>query len=86
MASEKGTCSWLNAVPLSKLGFDLTTEFREGIALRYAWEAKNTPAICPCVKDFSLMPDLHCAKGGYTHLRHNEIRDVFANLMDRCPD
>ena len=57
-------------------------QFRDGIALRYTWEAKNTPAICPCGKDFSLTHALHCAKGGYTHLRHNEIRDVFANLMD----
>ena len=23
-----------------------------------------------------------CAKGGYTHIRHNEIRDTFANLMN----
>ena len=83
LASEKGASSWLNALPLSKHGFDLTkTEFRDGIALRYTWEAKNTPAICSCGKEFSLTHALHCAKGGYTHLRHNKIRDVFANLMD----
>ena len=30
---------------------------------------------------------LHCAKGGYTHIRHNEIRDTFANLMNEvCHD
>ena len=83
LASEKGASSWLNALPLSKHGFDLTkTKFRDGIALRYTWEGKNTPAICPCGKKFSLTHALHSAKGGYTHLRHNEIRDVFANLMD----
>ena len=82
-ASEKGASSWLNALPLSKHGFDLTkTEFGDGIALRYTWEAKNTPAICPYGKEFSLTHALHCAKGGYTHLRHNEIRDLFANLVD----
>ena len=83
LASEKGASSWLNALPLSKHGFDLTkTEFRDGIALRYTWEAKNTPAICPFGKEFSLTHALPCAKGGYTHLRHNESRDVFANQMD----
>ena len=83
LASEKGASSWLNVVPLSKHGFDLTkTEFRDGIALRYTWEAKNTLAICPWGKEFSLNHALHCAKVGYTHLRHHEIRDVFANLMD----
>ena len=85
---EKGASSWLNALPLSKHGFNLTkTEFRDGIALRYTWEAKNTPAICTYGKEFSLTHALHCAKGGYTHLRHNEIRDVFSNLMDdACHD
>ena len=83
LASEKGASSWLNALPLSKHGFDLTkTEFRDGIALRYTWEAKNTPAICPGGKEFSITHALHCAKSGYTHLRDNEIKDVFANLMD----
>ena len=74
LASEKEASSWLNALPLSKHGFDLTkTEFRDGIALRY-WEAKNTPAICPYGKEFSLTHALHCAKSGCTHLRHNEIK------------
>ena len=36
LASEKQASSWLNELPLSKHGFDLTkTEFRDGIALRY---------------------------------------------------
>ena len=52
LASEKGASSWLNALPLSKHGFDLTkTEFGDGIALRYTWEAKNTPAICHAGKN-----------------------------------
>ena len=49
LASEKGASSWLNAFPLSKHDFHLTkNEFRDGIAVRYTWEAKNTPAKCPC--------------------------------------
>ena len=83
LALGKGASSWLNSLPLLKHGFDLTkTEFRDGIELRYTWEAKNTPAICQCGKKFSLTHGLHCAKGGLTHLQHNEIIDVFANLMD----
>ena len=83
LASEKGASGWLKALPLSKHGFDLTkTQLRDGIALRYTWEAKNAPAICPCGKKFSLTHALHCAKGGYMHLRHNEIREVFAKLID----
>ena len=38
VASDEGSSSWLNALPLSKHGFDLRkTEFRDGIALRYTW-------------------------------------------------
>ena len=30
---------------------------------------------------------MHCPKGGYTIIRHNEIRDAFANLMSEvCRD
>ena len=57
LASEKGASSWLNALPLSEHGFDLTkTELRDGIALRCTWEAKNTPAICPCGREFYIAP------------------------------
>ena len=83
LASVKGASSYLNVLPLSKHGFDLTkTEFCDRMVLRYTWEAKNLPAICPFGKEFSLTHALHCAKGGYTHLRHNEIKDAMANLMD----
>ena len=88
LASEKGASSWLNALPLKRYGFTLTkTEFRDGLAIRYGWEPKNIPASCRCRETFNLAHALHCAKGGYTHMRHNEIRDTFANLMkDVCFD
>ena len=83
LASEKGASSCLNALPLPKHVFDLPkNEFLDGIALRYTWEAKNTPAKCPCGKEFSHTHALLGATGAYTHLRHNEIRDLFAKWMD----
>ena len=83
LASEEEASSWLNALPLSKHGFDLTTtEFRDGIALRYTSEATDIPALCPHGIEVSLTHALHCARGGYSRLRHNEIRDVFADLID----
>ena len=57
------------------------------IYLRYGWEPTKTPLTCECGADFNLTHALHCAKGGYTHIRHNEIRDTFANLMNEvCHD
>ena len=88
LSSEKGASSWLNALPLQRYGFTLTkSDFRDGLAIRYGWEPKNTPSLCPCGEPFTMSHALHCAKAGYTHLRHNEIRDTFAKLMDEvCHD
>ena len=88
LASGEGSSSLLNALPLERYGFNLTKgEFRDGLCFRYSWEPTNTPAKCPCSQKFSLAHALHCPKGGYTFMRHNEIRDTFANLMDKvCHD
>ena len=87
LSSEKGASSWLNALPLQKHGFAQTkSEFRDGLALRYGWEQKNLPISCACGEHF-MSHASHCAKGGYTHLRHNNIRDTFAKLIgDVCND
>ena len=86
--SEKGASSWLAALPLKQHDFTLTkSEFRNGHALRYGWEPKNLPAECPCGEHFTIAHYLNCGKGGYTHMRHDEIRDTFANIMkDFCFD
>ena len=82
LSIEKGASSWLNTLPLKRYHFDLTkTEFRDGLALRYGWEPLKTPALCPCGELFSLSHSLQCNKGGYTQMRHNEIRDTFASVM-----
>ena len=87
LSSEKRASSWLNALPLQKYGFALTkSEFRDGLVLRYGWEPKNLPISCACGEPF-MSHALHCAKGGYTHLRHNKFRDTFAKILgDVCND
>ena len=87
-ASEKGATAWLNKLPLKRYGFQLNkSEFRDGLSLRYGWNPKNAPLNFPCEETFSLTHALHCPKGGYTIVRHNEIRDTFANLMSEvCRD
>ena len=74
LAKEKGASCWLNALPLKKYHFDLTkSEFRDGIALRYGWEPVKLPSNCACNEPFTVSHALHCPKGGYTHIRHNDI-------------
>ena len=87
-ASVKGASPWLNVLPLKRYGFQLNkSDFRDGLSRRYSWNPKNAPLNCPCGEIFSLTHALHCPKGGYTIVRHNEIRDTFANLMSEvCRD
>ena len=88
LASENGASNWLNALPLNRYNFNLNkSEFRDGIYLRYGWEPTKTPLTCACGADFYLAHALHHAKGGHADIRHNEIRDTFANLMKEvCHD
>ena len=88
LASEKGASYRLNALPQSRYNFNLNkAEFRDGIYLRYGWEPTKTPLTCACGPSFNLTLVLHCAKGGYTHIRLNEVRDTFTNLVNQvCHD
>jgi len=76
---EPGASSWLSVLPLREHGFVLNKgEFRDALALRYAWQLRNTPQTCVCGVDFSVNHALTCKRGGFTTLRHNEVRDLLA--------
>ena len=87
-ASQKGASNWLSVLPLKKYNFPLNKlEFKDGLHLRYGWEPPKIPHTCPCGQLFTLTHSIQCPKVGYTHLRHNEIRDTFATLLDEvCHD
>ena len=88
LADKKGASNWLKALPLSRYNFNLKkSEFRDDIYWIYGWEPTKTPLTRVCGAKFNLTHALHCAKCGCTHIRHNEIRDTFANLMNEvCYD
>ena len=80
--SEKGASSWLNALPLKCKDFHLTkNEFWDALNMRYGFQIKRLPSTCACGKDFSIEHSLSCLKGGYVNLRHNTIRNQFAELL-----
>ena len=87
---EKGSSSWLSALPLQDQGFNLNKgEFRDALSLRYGWQLKNTPHYCRCGKSFSTDHAMTCPLGGLPIARHNEIRDVTAQWLPRtanCQD
>ena len=82
LAKEKGASTWLTALPLKEHGFLLhKAAFHDAMALRYGWSPSNLPSKCDCGSNFTVENALSCAKGGFPCIRHNEIRDLTANLL-----
>ena len=80
--SKKGVSSWLTTLPLSEHGYLLNKrEFRDALALRYDWPILDLPETCICGKEFTVEHAMCCPRGGFPTLRHNEVRDLLADLM-----
>ena len=62
LAQEKGSSSWLTALPVQEHGFSLhKTAFQDALALRYGWLPTRTPSgsLCMCMAVHSLLI-MHC--------------------------
>jgi len=82
VASEKGASSWLHTRPLESQGYYLSpNEFRDAVALRMAWNPADLPKICQCGVDYTVTHALSCQLGGFPTHRHNETRDLLADVM-----
>ena len=54
---------------------------------RYDWDPSSLPQYCSCGAKFSVEHSFTCPNGGFPSLRHNEIRDLTANLLSEvCHD
>ena len=79
----------LTVVPLQEMGFNLNKrEFRDAIKLRYDWPIEDIPTRCACGDIFSVDHTMVCIeKGGFIIRRHNELRDLEADLLSMaCND
>ena len=66
----------------TRLGYALhKSAFRDALCLRYGWHPSNLPLQCTCGKQFSVEHALSCSHGGFPSIRHNELRDITAELM-----
>jgi len=88
LASQKGASNWLTTLPIEEFGFTLYKgAFHDAMALRYDWKLSHTPSNCACGKKFTVEHAFTCPKGCFPILRHNEIRDLTANLLTEvCHD
>ena len=82
--SEIGSSSWLTVLPLQDQGFHLhKQEFWDALHLRYGWKLTDTPGHCVCGSPFTPDHAMICRHGGLTFVRHNEIRDLTADWLDK---
>ena len=82
LALEKGASNWLTVIPLKEMNFNLNKrEFRDAIKLRYDLEITDMPAICTCGDLFTVDHAMVCRRGGLIIQRHNEIRDLEAEML-----
>ena len=88
LASEKGASNWLSVLPVEEHGFHLSKgDFRDALCMRYGWMLPNLPSKCVCGSAFNVDHAMVCSKGGFPTLRHNEIRDITADLLTQvCHD
>ena len=83
LAYEKGTSNWLTVIPLKDMDFGLNKrEFRDAVRLRYGWPIPDNPSVCVCGSIFTVEHAMICRRGGLVIQRHNEIRDLQAELLD----
>ncbi|XP_068704061.1 uncharacterized protein [Montipora foliosa] len=88
LAQEKGSSVWLTVLPLQEQGFNLSKrEFRDAVKLRYDWPFDDIPSICACGENFTVDHAMICKRGGFVIQRHNELRDLEADLLSMvCSD
>lgn len=87
-AVERGASSLLNVFPMSDMDFTLNKrEFRDAVKLSYDWPIPECPSICVCGANFSVDHAMVCKRGGIVIQRHNELRDLEAELFEMvCSD
>ena len=85
MASQRGASSWLTARPLGEYDFSLSKrDFRDGLHVRYGKRPADLPQRCACGEKFDLQHALDCKTGGFVHMRHDHIRNLFAELFTKA--
>ena len=81
-ATENGASIWLTVLPIKRNGFFLEKQaFWDGIHIRYNIPLERLPTKCVCGFPFDLQHAFSCPKGGLVIARHNEIRDITAEIL-----
>ena len=80
---ESGASMWLTVLPIKQHGFFLEKQaFWDAIRIRYGIPLNKLPSQCVCGCPFSLQHAFSCPKGGFIITRHNEVRDLTAEILN----
>ena len=72
-----------SAAMIDVMDFDLNKrEFRDAVRLRYDWPIPDNPTVCVRGSMFTVDHAMICQRRGLVIQRHNEIRDLQAELLD----
>ena len=85
---EQNASSWLTSLTFKEEGCIVNKQcFFHLIRTRYGWQLDRLPSKCECGSTFSIDHPLICKKGGFVSLRHNQVRNLTAFLLDEvCQD
>ena len=82
LATQKAASSWLTVLPSRDMNFDINKrEFRDEVKLRYDWDVPDMPSVWVCWDHFSVDYAMICKRGGFFMQRHNELRDLHAEML-----
>jgi hypothetical protein len=86
IASEKGASAVFSVVPIEDYNFAIRSkrDWRDLVLMRYDKHVPNLPQKCGCGKPYSLDHSQVCPKGGFIHLRHGEIKILFAKEVAKA--
>ena len=69
-------------IPIQEHGFAPTkSEFRDALQIQYNKQLQGMPSKCPCGQNSTLNHAMNCKRGGFVVMRHNNVRDLEANLL-----
>ena len=81
IAQEQGSSSWLTVLPIKQFGFSLwKAEFWDAVYLGYELPLNNFQ-VSAVVQKFTVQHALSYKKGGFVTLRHNELCDNIAEML-----
>ena len=83
---EKEVSNWLKAYPISDQGYDLNKQqFWDRVRLHYGWRLTNISSTWIFGSKMDIQHTISCKKGGFITIKHNDLRDLTANL-EVCKD